>query len=345
MFSLIRAHDPNVLARFWNGWPAYLTGINSSTEARKNTIWRVVNSIAREVQLGHAEKASWWNFFGSKTRDALCPKTIYISTLDSPFEPTIAAAGGNRMYLSPLLLVDLPTHLKLDNPDDPKLDDMTYLQQLSDWVCLEIGLTKYHVTGREKGILRAFLKFKAEPAKFHAAFRALIGHELGHIHHHHAYRGFRSNGWGILAFLTTGISLAVGGGRVFAQTPAGTALASAVPLSAGIAPYAVAGVASVAIFGIYRKLWNIVQACWRSLAVEREADEFAVRRLKDGLKGFEIGVNVFTEALRELRQDPKQSWKNRIVHYLTLSPSGEPLPLFFTHRFFKTRLEHVKQLK
>src|SRR5438105_381507 len=70
-------------------------------------------------------------------------------------------ARGDVITLPILSLLspkEFPTHLQVDGPDDPKLNDPKYFDQIADWIADSFSLVKSPVTWLDKQAFKLYLR-------------------------------------------------------------------------------------------------------------------------------------------------------------------------------------------
>lgn len=86
--------------------------------------------------------------------------------------------------INPLWIIswkDLPTNLQFSGPQDNRLDDRKFLQDLADAITTKLGL-QTQLVGLETIIaLRFFARLRENPPKLHSAWRCMTAHTLGDL--------------------------------------------------------------------------------------------------------------------------------------------------------------------
>ncbi|GAB4188269.1 MAG: hypothetical protein Tsb0015_08120 [Simkaniaceae bacterium] len=123
----------------------------------------------------------------------LSPDDVFVKFSKKIF--TIPHSSEETIYLPSLCLLapqEFPPPLKISGPDDPKLDDDGFLNQLIFWIeCA----TKSKVTGslyekkkidwKKREYVKQYIRLMQDAGKAQKAFDWILGHELGHIVMHH----------------------------------------------------------------------------------------------------------------------------------------------------------------
>lgn len=95
-----------------------------------------------------------------------------------------ASASKEGIHLSGLYLnspEEYPPHLRIKDPNDPKLDDPVFLKQLADLFWGPgVSFTKRGVEN-----FRWYLRFMQDPEMAKRGFNFILHHEIAHIFHHH----------------------------------------------------------------------------------------------------------------------------------------------------------------
>lgn len=253
----------------------------------------------------------------------------FYADFSTPIDKTMARANDYCIEICPLFVADLnkiPEDIRPNGPDDPKLYDLTCLQKLSDWIAEEYGLQKQKVGVLEIAAIKTILKVRMDPSK--KALKAGLVHELGHVVLKHSgssaptYQA--ASAWGHkISILTCGTAL--------------TSMALTSSLSIG----GVIAALGLSVLANYGTKYGIL--CSKHKDVEREADLYAVKMLKDGAEGVRLGFTAWRESLKELRSAEQLSLKDRLFINLLTTPSGELIPLFFTHGSFADRIQRAEK--
>lgn len=102
----------------------------------------------------------------------------------SPIFPGMAFANTQGVFCSPLLTVDMeliPEELRPKSSDDPRLYDLEFIQNLSDWLAKIFNVKSEPVSVLHMATCKVILRLRENPKQFQLAIRAGIAHELAHV--------------------------------------------------------------------------------------------------------------------------------------------------------------------
>jgi hypothetical protein len=216
----------------------------------------------------------------------------------NPIDPLMAHANNGGVYVCPLFTVDLeliPEAIRPKNAEDPRLYDLAFLQQLSNWLAQIFNLKPEPVNTMHIAACKTILRLREDPKKFQLAAKAGIAHELAHVVLKHC---------DIIQPAQNELNKYEGNWYWLNPNK----------------------------WMSYWKMLSLTKQC------EREADQFASTKIKNGVDGIVIGFRAWQNSLIELRQNSALPWKDRLLFKIMVSPWGNPLPLFLTHGSFDQRI-------
>lgn len=88
-------------------------------------------------------------------------------------------------------------------------------------------------------------------------------------------------------------------------------------------------------------LFRLINFFFTTKKFEFEADRFAATRLSGGSEGIKIGFTTWQESMLELREYKGFHWITRLALKFMITPSGNSLPLLFTHGSFQERIKRT----
>lgn len=146
--------------------------------AREQELTQEIRTIARELHVD--EKIRNHLFLASDTTPLnACPA----SATRINYPEAISWIHVNPFWL--LDWSDLPKDLQIKGSTDPKLHDRAFIQKICDSVADIFDLTRVPVTLEHILIVRFYVKLSEKPELAKCAWRSMIAHELGHVHHNH----------------------------------------------------------------------------------------------------------------------------------------------------------------
>lgn len=110
-------------------------------------------------------------------------ETLHVYCSSKPIDPNMAWASSDSINVCPLFVIELneiPTEIRPEGWDDPRLCNLEFLQKLSDWIAEDCRIPKQKVSFIEAAAAKTIIKLKQDPQGI-KAIRAGIVHELGHI--------------------------------------------------------------------------------------------------------------------------------------------------------------------
>jgi hypothetical protein len=102
-----------------------------------------------------------------------------------PFYASIAEADRYVVYYSYFFLLepeDIPEALRLTGPDDSRLDDERYVDEIVEWIRAFLGIThRFEVDRADREAIRCGLRMMLNPTLYRKTREFVLAHEIGHM--------------------------------------------------------------------------------------------------------------------------------------------------------------------
>lgn len=251
--------------------------------------------------------------------------------LGDPFDMIPKANKDGYIFVPALCLVDkneLPTHLQIIDPLDPRLKDPEWFKQFGLWLEEHLGTKIKSPNFLERESFRLYIKFLQNPEKALKAIQFILGHELGHI-------VYRHNGWSPLPKKIALLSAAILGMTVSYSLCAKNEVIEIT--TAKLFFGAIVGITS--LVGL-----QFLRCLQKSRQNERQADQFSFKINSAAAEG---AIYLFDE-IRKHYQMVKNNmhsslnWREYFINHLLINSDGELRILNWTHGSFRERMESAK---
>lgn len=251
--------------------------------------------------------------------------------LRDPFDMIPRANNSGDILIPTLCLVnknELPSHLNITNPFDPRLKDPEWFKQFGLWLAEHLGTQIKAPNFLERENFRLYIKFLQNPDKASKAIQFILGHELGHI----VYRHEGSSPLpGKIALLSAAIF--------------GTTISYSLCVKNEAIEIATAKLCFGALVGM------VSFVCLRTLRLlqksrqnERLADQFSFKMNSTAAEGAIYLFDVLKKHYQTVKKEIPSSlnWREYLINHLIINSDGEIRMLNWTHDSFEERMKRAQ---
>jgi hypothetical protein len=263
--------------------------------------------------------------------DYLLP-SINALMLPDPYD-MLPGVQGSKFLLPALCLLDneeLPSHLRITDPLDPRLNDPVWFDQFGLWLEEHLGTKAKKPNFLQRESFRLYIKFLQDPDKASKAIQFILGHELGHVVYRH------KDPWSFLFEKTALVSASV----------LGMVISSSLRSKEESIQTIICKVSFGGLVGMTSLIgFRILKFLRENKSREMQMDQFSFKINSNASEGAIYLFDLLKKHYQGVKKNLSQTlnWREYLVSHLLINSDGELRIFNWTHGSFLERMEEAKK--